>query len=84
MSVGGEATTIAWRLGRVEERQNSLDDAAGSQGVTLAVHEEKIDELKGHVTQLATTVNKAVWALVGFALTIASSAAIVALTVASG
>lgn len=66
------------------ERQHSwvdeLDKGVVAQAVTAARHEERLDGHDDAINRLADTVNKGVWALVGFSFTIAASAVGLALT----
>lgn len=69
--------------GRVERQRawlERLGDGATAQAVTIARHEERLDGHDDAINRLADTVNKGVWALVGFSFTIAASAVGLAIT----
>lgn len=51
--------------------------------VEIARHDERITALEADVNTLASSVNKVVWTLVGFAFTVAASSLGIALTVAA-
>jgi hypothetical protein len=61
-----------------------LDEGHMTHAVTTARHEERLGALEDAVEKLAGTVNKGVWALVGFAFTIAASAVGLAISVSGG
>lgn len=67
-----------------QERQHTwlerIGEGATAQAVTIARHEERLDGHDDAINRLADTVNKGVWALVGFSFTIAASAVGLAIT----
>jgi hypothetical protein len=82
-----ESAAIPHRVGALERRQDShrewlqkLDEGTTIQAVTAARHEERLDGHDDAINRLADTVNKGVWALVGFSFTIAASAVGLAIT----
>ncbi len=79
--------SLAIRVGLAEQRQErhrawlgKLDEGTTIQAVTSARHEERLDGHDEAINRLADTVNKGVWALVGFSFTIAASAVGLAIT----
>jgi hypothetical protein len=85
------AAALPWRVKEVEQRQGRqnewltrLDSGHGDQAITLSVHEERIENLEGSLQRLTDTVNKGVWALVGFSFTIAASAVGLAIAIGGG
>lgn len=81
---------LAVRVGTIEARQerqeihlDRLDDGVGRQAVTAAKHEEQLEDHEDAIKTLAETVNKGIWALVGFAFVVAGSAVGLAITITS-
>jgi len=82
---------LPYRLNAVEARQerhrgwlDKLDQSTTIQAVTTARHEERLDGHDEAINRLADTVNKGVWALVGFSFTIAASSVLLAFTLGGG
>jgi hypothetical protein len=85
-----EVAALKIRADHLEGRQSQHadhlrkhDEAIGIQAVTTAKHDERLDGVEEAVTKLAETVNKGIWALVGFSLTIAGSAVGLAITISN-
>lgn len=72
-------------LERRQERQHDwlskIDDGAVVQAVTIARHEERLDGHDEALHRLADSINKGVWALIGFSFTVAASAVGLAITI---
>lgn len=60
---------------------SKLDDGAVVQAVTIARHEERLDGHDEALRRLADSINKGVWALIGFSFTVAASAVGLAITI---
>lgn len=85
-----EVAALKIRMDHVEGRQSAhaehlrrADEAIGQQAVTTAKHDERLDDVEQAITRLADTVNKGIWALVTFSLTIAGSAVGLAITLSN-
>jgi uncharacterized coiled-coil protein SlyX len=85
-----EVAALKIRADHLESRQShhatrleTHDESLGQQAVTIAKHDERLDGLDEAVGRLADTVNKGVWALIGFSFTIAASAVGLALTLSN-
>ncbi len=68
------------RAERAAKKAENLDVGVGLQAVSIARHEERLDGHDDAINRLADTINKGVWALVGFSFTIAASAVGLAIT----
>lgn len=75
---------IAGELDHRRKWLERLDQGVGTQAITVARHEERLDGHDEAINRLADTVNKGVWALIGFSFTIAASAVGLAITLGGG
>ena len=80
----GQTKTIDDAIVRMRENQARHSEAIGSQAVTIARHDERIEGVEKAVVALSDTVSKGIWALIAFAFTIAASAVGLAITLAGG
>lgn len=78
------ADTVDAAIDRERKRGDRLDASIGTQAITLAEHDAKLSDLKETTDErivalvtttdkLATSLNRVMWALVGFSVTVASS-----------
>lgn len=76
--------TTALRLRTLERNHDVIDSRVDTHTTDLAVQDSRIKANESQIASLTALMNKVIWSLVGLSLTIAASAAAIALTVGQG
>jgi len=79
-----DASAFAYEVKSLRQDQKALDEGHVQQAITLTAHEQRITNLEKNIERVLDTLNKGVWALVGFAFTVAASAMGIAISMAGG